>query len=576
MPLLDALWPQFASRLIRNGATLGGNIGTGSPIGDAPPALLALRASVVLAGPDGEREVPLDEYFTGYRRTVMQPGELIKTVRVPLPPAPLTAFHKIAKRRFDDISSVAVAFALDVVDGTVVDVAIGLGGVAATPIRATATEVVLLGRPWDAATVRRSRGRAGGRRHPHRRPPGQRRLPDGDARTIPAQVPRRDDGGGDGMSELSTRPTNPVVGVSMQHESADLHVTGLALYTDDLVNRHLGILHAYPVQAPHTHATVTALRTQPALEVPGVVRVLTAADVPGVNDAGVKYDEPLFPSEVCFRGHAVCWVLGESLEAARIGATKVEVEYEPLPSLLTATEAIAAKSFQGAHRTLRRGEPEEQWDACAHVFEGEFEFAGQEHFYLETHAALALVDENGQIFVQSSTQHPSETQEIVAHVLGLSSHEVTVQCLRMGGGFGGKEMQPHGFAAIAALGATLTGRPVRLRLTRTQDMTMSGKRHGFHARVEGRVRRRRQAPGARRHAHRGRRVEPRPLRAGARQGLVPHRQRLLGAAHRGARADCAHAQDVADGVPRVRRTAGHARDGGHPRSVRARAGHDGP
>jgi xanthine dehydrogenase large subunit len=148
---------------------------------------------------------------------------------------------------------------------------------------------------------------------------------------------------------------------------------------------------------------------------------------------------------------------------------------------VTVTEAIAAESFQGARPTVRRGEPEAQWDSCAHVFEGEFEFAGQEHFYLETHAALALVDENGQIFVQSSTQHPSETQEIVAHVLGLASHEVTVQCLRMGGGFGGKEMQPHGFAAIAALGATLTGRPVRLRLTRTQDMTMSGKRHGFHA-----------------------------------------------------------------------------------------------
>ncbi len=283
------------------------------------------------------------------------------------------------------------------------------------------------------------------------------------------------------MTELATRPANPVVGVSMPHESADLHVTGLALYTDDLVNRYPGALHAYPVQAPHTHAMVTALRTEPALAVPGVVRVLTAADVPGVNDAGVKHDEPLFPSEVCFRGHAVCWVLGESLEAARIGAGRVEVEYEPLPSLVKVTDAIAAESFQGAQPTLRRGEPEAQWDSCAHVFEGEFEFAGQEHFYLETHAALALVDENGQIFVQSSTQHPSETQEIVAHVLGLGSHEVTVQCLRMGGGFGGKEMQPHGFAAIAALGATLTGRPVRLRLNRTQDITMSGKRHGFHS-----------------------------------------------------------------------------------------------
>jgi xanthine dehydrogenase large subunit len=210
--------------------------------------------------------------------------------------------------------------------------------------------------------------------------------------------------------------------------------------------------------------------------------VLTAADVPGVNDAGVKHDEPLFPDEVMFYGHAVCWVLAESLEAARLGARAVEVEVEPLPSLVTVREAIAAGSFQGGQPHMERGDVEAALDAAAHVFSGELEFAGQEHFYLETHCALALVDENGQVFVQSSTQHPSETQEIVAHVLGLTNAQVTVQCLRMGGGFGGKEMQPHGFAAIAALGATLTGRPVRLRLNRTQDMTMSGKRHGFHAR----------------------------------------------------------------------------------------------
>ena len=149
--------------------------------------------------------------------------------------------------------------------------------------------------------------------------------------------------------------------------------------------------------------------------------------------------------------------------------------------LVTVKEAIAAKSFQGSQPHMERGDVEEALASAAHMFCGEFEFAGQEHFYLETHAALALVDENGQIFVQSSTQHPSETQEIVAHVLGRHSHDVTVQCLRMGGGFGGKEMQPHGYAAIAALGSTLTGRPVRLRLNRTMDMTMSGKRHGFHA-----------------------------------------------------------------------------------------------
>ena len=153
VPLLDAVFPQFASRLIRNGATIGGNIGTASPIGDLPPALLALDASVVLVSTEGERVVPLTDYFTGYRETVLRPCELIASVRVPLPLAPLTGFHKIAKRKFDDISSVAIAFAIDVVDGVVTRAAIGLGGVAATPIRATAAEEALVGQRWDEATV---------------------------------------------------------------------------------------------------------------------------------------------------------------------------------------------------------------------------------------------------------------------------------------------------------------------------------------------------------------------------------------------------------------------------------------
>jgi xanthine dehydrogenase small subunit len=154
VPLLAALIPQFASRLIRNRATLGGNLGTASPIGDAAPALLALGASVVLASADdGEREVDLADYFTGYRTAVRRRDELIQAIRVPLPTAALTAFHKVAKRRYDDISSVAVAFALDIDDGVVSAARLGLGGVAATPIRAFATEQALIGRPWNARTV---------------------------------------------------------------------------------------------------------------------------------------------------------------------------------------------------------------------------------------------------------------------------------------------------------------------------------------------------------------------------------------------------------------------------------------
>ena len=160
VPLLADLFPQFASRLIRNGATLGGNLGTASPIGDAPPVLLALDASLVLASVTGEREVLLADYFTGYRQSVRRPGELIKTIRIPLPLAPVTAFHKIAKRRFDDISSVAVAYALTLDDGgaergrrrpgrRVASVRIGLGGVAATPLRAMAAEEALQGPAVD-------------------------------------------------------------------------------------------------------------------------------------------------------------------------------------------------------------------------------------------------------------------------------------------------------------------------------------------------------------------------------------------------------------------------------------------
>ncbi|MGR0220699.1 xanthine dehydrogenase small subunit [Agromyces sp. ZXT2-6] len=155
VPLLDALFPQFASPLIRNRATIGGNLGTASPIGDAAPALLALEARLLLVSADGEREVDLAEYFTGYRQTVRRPDELIRAIRIPLPLANLAAFHKVAKRRYDDISSVAVGFAIDLGDdGTVAAARIGLGGVAATPIRARATEAALTGRRWDLETVR--------------------------------------------------------------------------------------------------------------------------------------------------------------------------------------------------------------------------------------------------------------------------------------------------------------------------------------------------------------------------------------------------------------------------------------
>lgn len=154
IPLLHDLFPRFASRLIRNRATLGGNLGTASPIGDSGPVLLALGAELVLSSLGGQRTVPLAQFFTGYRRTGLKPGEIIKAVRIPLPLAPIARFYKVCKRPMDDISTVAAAFALELDGNLVRSIRIGLGGVAPTPARAYDTEAALLGKPWDERTVR--------------------------------------------------------------------------------------------------------------------------------------------------------------------------------------------------------------------------------------------------------------------------------------------------------------------------------------------------------------------------------------------------------------------------------------
>jgi xanthine dehydrogenase large subunit len=275
----------------------------------------------------------------------------------------------------------------------------------------------------------------------------------------------------------------PVVGRAVSHESAEDHVTGKARYVDDLWPDLPRLAHAWPVTAPHTRARVLSLDARDAAAAPGVLCVLTAADVAGENDVGpARHDEPLFPSEVAFHGQAVAWVVAETEEGARRAAALVQARYEPLPAIGSIEQAIREGSFLTDPERMRRGAPEEAMLAAPHRLEGEIFLGGQEHFYLETQAAIAWVDEGGSMFVQSSTQHPAETQEIVSRVLGLPRHEVVVQCLRMGGAFGGKEVQANAWAAVAALAAKRLGRPVRVRLTRAQDMILTGKRHPFLAR----------------------------------------------------------------------------------------------
>ena len=274
-----------------------------------------------------------------------------------------------------------------------------------------------------------------------------------------------------------------MVGQPIPHESARGHVTGAALYTDDLLGRFPHLLHAWPVLAPHAHALLKHLDAAPALSEPGGAATLTAADVPGEGDSGpARHDEPLFPSEVMHHHQPVAWVLADTLEAARRGAARVAVEFEPLAPIVSIEDAIAAASFHSGPFHLRRGDAAAALAASPRRTEGEVAIGGQEHFYLETQCAIAWIDESSGVAVESSTQHPSETQEIVARVLGIAKNQVSVQCLRMGGAFGGKEVQANVYAGVAALGAWKTRRPVRVRLPRVLDMALTGKRHPFLAR----------------------------------------------------------------------------------------------
>ena len=272
-------------------------------------------------------------------------------------------------------------------------------------------------------------------------------------------------------------------GQSVPHESARGHVTGEAIYTEDLLPHYPNALYAWPVLAPHAHALLLHLDVAPALDEPGVVTTLTAADVPGEGDSGAnRHDEPLFPVEIMHHRQAVAWVLADTLEAAKLGAARVKTDYRPLTPILTIEEAIAVASYHSEPMRIRRGDAHHAIVTSPHHLTGELSIGGQEHFYLETQCALARMDESGGIVVDSSTQHPAETQIIVARALGIPCHQVSVQSLRMGGAFGGKEVQANQWAAYAALGTWKTRRPVCVRLPRHLDMTLTGKRHPFLAR----------------------------------------------------------------------------------------------
>lgn len=276
-----------------------------------------------------------------------------------------------------------------------------------------------------------------------------------------------------------------IVHQSQTHDSAALHVSGRARYADDIALPS-NTLHVAFGMSEVAHGRIKSMDLSAVRSAAGVVRVFTAADIPGYNNYGpIIHDDPIFAiDEIQFYGQPVFAVAAHSFDAARRAAKLARIEYETLPALLNIADALAAESQVLPTETLRHGEPETALATALHRLSGTVAIGGQDHFYLEGQIAIALPQENGGVLIHSSTQHPSEVQHLVAHALGRHSHDVVVQCRRMGGAFGGKESQPALFACVAAIVATATGLPAKVRVDRDADMVMTGKRHDFSAEYE--------------------------------------------------------------------------------------------
>jgi len=266
----------------------------------------------------------------------------------------------------------------------------------------------------------------------------------------------------------------------LPHDSALRHVTGEAVYVDDLPEPR-DLLHAYLRLSERAHARIVKLDAAPCRSAPGVAAVVTAQDLPAANDVG-----PVFPGDLLFAdgkveyfGQSLLAVAAVSREAARAASRLAVVEYEDLPALLTVEDALAAESFVLPTEVLRRGDAAHALARAPHRLRGHLKMGGQEHFYLEGQVAMALPREGGTLHVYSSTQSPTEVQHLVAKVLGVPEARVVVEVRRLGGGFGGKETQAAPVACVAAVLASRTGRPVKLRLDRDDDMVVTGKRHDF-------------------------------------------------------------------------------------------------
>ncbi|KAK3941774.1 molybdopterin binding aldehyde oxidase/xanthine dehydrogenase [Diplogelasinospora grovesii] len=511
--VLNAMHKQlkyFAGRQIRNVGTPAGNLVTASPISDLNPVLMASDAVLVAKTASGETKIPMAEFFKGYRKTALPSDGVLATIRVPLTQEKNEWFraYKQAKRKDDDIAIVTAAFRLRLSDDGVVEACnLVYGGMAPMTVAAKKANAFLAGNkfaeletlegamnaleqdfdlsfgvPGGMASYRKSLALSFFYRFYHE---VMLSLGSGE-KTVDEQAVQeleREISTGKEDKEAAAAYMQETLGKSNPHVAALKQVTGEAQYTDDIPPLK-NELYACLVLSTKAHAKLKSVDYSPALDIPGVVDYVDRNDMPNpqANRWGAPHFEEMFFAEdmIYTAGQPIGLILATSAARAAEGARAVKIEYEELPAIYTIEEAIEKESFFNFFREIKKGDPEEAFKNADYTFTGIARMGGQEHFYLETNAALVIPKpEDGEMEIFSSTQNPNEAQVYAAQVCGVQANKIVVKVKRMGGGFGGKETRSVQLSTILALAAQKTRRPVRCMLTREEDMLISGQRHPF-------------------------------------------------------------------------------------------------
>ncbi|KAF2465100.1 uncharacterized protein BDR25DRAFT_295929 [Lindgomyces ingoldianus] len=505
----------FAGRQIRNVASLAGNIATASPISDTNPVLVASGARLVARSKGkGSFQLPMSEFFVAYRTTTLPPDAIISHIRIPLPNSgsrEVLKAYKQAKRKDDDIAIVTSSFRVRLdAGGNVKDICLVYGGMAPTTKEASKSKAALLGKKWLSSETLEAGlaalntdfdldyGVPGGMAHYRKtlalslffrfwhESAVDLELGKVDSQVINEIHRNISTGARDNYNPNEQR----VVGKQVPHISALKQCTGEAEYIDDMPRQERELFGGL-VLSSKAHANLVSVDWAPALEMRGVVGYIDRNSIPKEANVwgSIRKDEPFFAEDkVLHHGQVIGMVYAETALQAQAAAKAVKIVYEELPTILTIDEAIEAKSFFDHGKDLKKGAAisgtlSQAFAQCYRIFEGTTRIGGQEHFYLETNAALVIPsNEDGFMEVWSSTQNTMETQEFVSQVTGTPSSRINARVKRMGGAFGGKESRSVPFACYLAIAAKKEKRPMRLMLNRDEDMLLSGQRHPIQAR----------------------------------------------------------------------------------------------